>query len=92
MNDEGKQYETNEISANKIKPKRIKIIRILLRKDLQLLTKFGLDTQSIQRCECEYKSHSVGLLREHNLSRHKINETQENIILGYEFDMHIQNL
>ena len=47
----------------------------------------GLDTQS-QRCEkCEYKSHSEGLLREHNLSKHKNKETKENIILGYEFDM-----
>ena len=50
-------------------------------------TNSGLDTLS-QRCDkCEHKTHSEGLLREHQKNKHNIKESQQNIIKGFEFDM-----
>lgn len=47
----------------------------------------GLDVTS-QKCKkCDFETHSEGLLRQHKVTNHHIKETNQNIILGYEFDM-----
>ena len=49
--------------------------------------KSGQDVTS-QKCKnCELKVHSEGLLRRHKVRVHDANESKQNIILGFEYNM-----
>ena len=93
-NDEPKQPK---IDDTKIKSKKIKITKDVIeerltaayKNDIKVMlddfTNAGLDTLS-QRCDkCDHRTHSEGLLREHQRNKHNIKESQQNIIMGFEF-------
>ena len=56
-------------------------------KFLEVRTNCGLDTES-QKCKkCDFVSHSEGLLRQHKIVDHKLKETFQNQVLGFEIDL-----
>ena len=85
---------------SKAKLKEIKEERILkefekdCEKFLEVRKDCGLDIES-QKCKkCDFVSHSEGLLRKHRVEDHKLKETYQNRVLGYEIDLnkHIEVL
>ena len=64
------------------------------KKFLEVRINCGLDTES-QKCKkCDFVSRSEGLLRKHRVEDHKLKETFQNMLLGYEIDLqkHIEVL
>ena len=50
-------------------------------------TNCGLELSEHKCKKCEYETHSLGLLRNHNKTVHKLKESFQNILIGFENDM-----
>ena len=63
-------------------------------KDSEVFFICGLDVKSIKCKKCDYESHSEGLLRLHRVNDHKLKETFQNLVLGFQCDVreHIELL
>ena len=56
---------------------------------MELRLKCGTEVES-QKCKkCDFVSHSEGLNRKHRVEVHKLKETYQNLVLGYENDLNI---
>ena len=108
-NETNPKEQTNEVNDSKtIKKPKISIGKLKEMKEQKILNAFeedskkfleirvncGLDVES-QKCKkWDFVSHSEGLLRKHRVEDHKLKDSFQNLVLGYEIDLkkHIEVL